>query len=776
MIAGFAPIVALALTLMGASAVSAASRTSHAGGGAPVGAGPASAPRPYRLPAGDRMACPAAAVPAYAECTAVLRAVAATASSSVPGYSPASLRSAYNLTKVPATAGHGETVAIVEAYGDPHAAADLAVYRSHYKLPACSRVSGCLRIVNEHGSVGSLPKADPAWASVQSIGLDVISALCPRCHLLLIQATSNSLTDLGTAEDTAVSAGARFVFNGWGGLDSLDENSYAHYFNHPGVAIVFSTGTSGYGTSFPADLPYVTAVGGTTLTRSKFNARHWAEAAWSGSGSGCSILQTKPSWQRADENAATGCLNRTQNDVAADADPSTGAAIYDSYGTTQNWSEDGGTALAAAIMTAVYALAGTPAPHTYPASYPYQHASHLYDVLFGSDGTCGIARQYLCTAGKGYDGPTGLGTPDGTAAFSAPADQVTVIDPGVQDEEAGTAVSVKVSGLDARGGATSLRYSAHGLPSGLSIRSSPHSTSAEIAGKLPGAVASYKVTVTAKDTRTRKTASTQFSIVAAASLRSAHLVTTELVLGGDLSVPPASGACLDAGAGTAGTIVTVQNCTGTQEQLWTYTPGGAPSRPATVTADGLCLDNSIRLAKCASGAASQGWLFKFGGELENQATGTCLDGYGYTNPLSLVTCTTQDNNDEWTMFAVILKSAVSATSDLCLAVFDIGSGSAPAELQTCPAAPGFSMDIDGSFETSLDRCIGEGGPTGVGSGSCPSFYPKNPADVWLPGPGGELINEAAGLCLDDPGNSTTVGTDLVLSPCYRQLGEIWSIN
>ncbi len=312
-----------------------------------------------------------------------------TPTTSIPGYSPAALRSAYNLAKAAATAGGGETVAVVAAYADPKTAADLAVYRAHWKLPACTVASGCLRVLNEHGAAGPLPAANSSWAEEQSIELDAISALCPKCKLLVVEAASNSVPDLGAADNTAVAKGARFVADGWSELESSGELADAHYFDHPGTAIVAAAGNSGYLSTFPAALPTVTAVGGTTLTRSTANARGWAETAWAETGSACAIFTAKPSWQRADAHLGSGCLNRTENDVAADADPSTGAAVYDGYGTGGGWTRAGGNALAVAIVTAAYALAGIPAAGSYPASYPYQHASKLYDVKFGPIGCSG---------------------------------------------------------------------------------------------------------------------------------------------------------------------------------------------------------------------------------------------------------------------------------------------------------------------------------------------------------------------------------------------------
>jgi Repeat of unknown function (DUF346) len=235
-------------------------------------------------------------------------------------------------------------------------------------------------------------------------------------HIILVEANSASFSDLGTAENSAVSLGAKFVSNSYGGADSSSDATYdADYYNHPGVAITASAGDSGYGVEYPAASQYVTAVGGTSLTTAS-NGRSWSETVWGsssggeGSGSGCSGYEAKPSWQ-----ADTGCTHRTNNDVSAVADPDTGVAVYDSY-TYGGWVEVGGTSASSPIIAATFALAGTPVAGTYPSSYLYQHPWDLFDVTSGSDGSCTPA--YLCTAQVGYDAPTGWGTPDGTAAFT----------------------------------------------------------------------------------------------------------------------------------------------------------------------------------------------------------------------------------------------------------------------------------------------------------------------------------------------------------------------
>lgn len=405
------------------------------------------------------------------------------------GYGPSDLQSAYALP----SGGSGATVAIIDAYDDPNAESDLATYRSQYGLPACTTANGCFRKVDQNGGT-SYPTPDSGWAGEISLDVDMVSAVCPSCHILLVEANQPTMEDLGAAVNRAVTMGAKYVSNSYGGgEDSTDPSSDSAYFNHPGVAITVSSGDSGYGVEYPAASQYVTSVGGTSLSRAS-NARGWSESVWGsssggqGAGSGCSAYDPKPSWQK-----DTGCARRTVSDVSAVADPATGLAVYDSY-QAGGWNVYGGTSASAPIIAGVYALAGTPAAGSYPASYPYAHASSLYDVTSGANGSCGT---YLCKAGTGYDGPTGLGTPNGTAAFTGGTGQgntVTVTNPGNQSTQVNTAVSLQIKATDSDAG-QSLTYSATGLPAGLSINSS----TGLISG-TPTAVGTSSVTVTARDT------------------------------------------------------------------------------------------------------------------------------------------------------------------------------------------------------------------------------------------------------------------------------------
>ncbi|HEX6467890.1 MAG TPA: S53 family peptidase [Streptosporangiaceae bacterium] len=368
------------------------------------------APSPTGAAHATMHSCPAA--PGAAACHAVVRTDITPLKGGQPnatpsGYGPADLQSAYKLPS--SSAGSGQTIAIVDAYDDPTAESDLAVYRSQYGLPPCTTANGCFRKVDQNGGT-KYPRKNGGWAQEISLDLDMVSAICPNCHILLVEASSNSFANLGAAVNRAAAMGANAISNSYGGSDAADSN-YGSYYNHPGVAVTVSSGDSGYGVEYPASSHYVTAVGGTSLTRAS-NTRGWNETVWSGAGSGCSKYNTALSGQA---SVNTGCSMRAVADVSAVADPNTGVAVYDStaYQGLSGWLVFGGTSVAAPIIAAVYGLAGNAS--SIDNNYPYSHASSLFDVTSGSNGSCSPSQ--LCTARTGWDGPTGLGTPNGTGAF-----------------------------------------------------------------------------------------------------------------------------------------------------------------------------------------------------------------------------------------------------------------------------------------------------------------------------------------------------------------------
>lgn len=325
------------------------------------------------------------------------------------GFRPVDLAAAYNLPTLTGTPGSGPTVAIVDAYDNPNAESDLAAYRTQFNLGACTTANGCFKKVNQTGG-SSYPTGDTGWGAEIDLDIDMVSAACPTCKILLVEGTNSSFTNLMAAVDYAV-AHAQFVSNSYGASEFSGETTYDSHFNHPGIGITVSSGDNGYGVQYPAASRYVTAVGGTSLTRNASVPRGWSESAWSGAGSGCSALEQKPSWQ-----TDTGCSRRTVADVSAVANPNTGVAVYDSYGSSggANWFVYGGTSVASPFVAAVWALG--PAVVAPSAQIPYLHTGGWYDVTSGSNSSF-CRSGYLCQAVAGYDGPTGLGTPTGASGF-----------------------------------------------------------------------------------------------------------------------------------------------------------------------------------------------------------------------------------------------------------------------------------------------------------------------------------------------------------------------
>ncbi|HEX3551432.1 MAG TPA: hypothetical protein VHT53_13695 [Candidatus Elarobacter sp.] len=299
----------------------------------------------------------------------------------IPGLHPADLQSAYGLP----SANAGATVAIVDAYDDPAAEADLAAYRSAFGLPACTSAGGCFRKINQRG--GSTPPAPNAgWSQEIALDLDMVSAGCPRCSIVLVEADSASVDDLGAAVDAAAAAGASVVSNSYYAVEwSTEQREDAHY-RHAGVAQTASSGDRGY-QSYPAASAYVTAVGGTSLSASSGG---WTASAWQYTGHGCSAYVARPAWQ-----TGAGCGGaRSAVDVAAVADPQTGVATFDAQ--AGGWYVAGGTSVGAPLVAAAYALSGHPAG----PGYSYAHPA-----------------AFKAVGNPGYQPLTGLGTPFGVAGL-----------------------------------------------------------------------------------------------------------------------------------------------------------------------------------------------------------------------------------------------------------------------------------------------------------------------------------------------------------------------
>jgi subtilase family serine protease len=421
------------------------------------------------------------------------------------GYGPSTFQAAYGLTAASASDGAGTTVAVVDAYNDPTAASDLATYRAAAGLPALT--SGQFTQYNQEGETSPLPATAPTdddWTLEESLDVDMVSAICPLCKIDLVEATNDSGTGLYVAEESAATTlGAKYISNSWGGSESSTDLTYdSEYFGVSGVVYTASAGDSAYsgGVIYPATSPHVVGVGGTTLDTAS-NSRGYTESVWEtssteGTGSGCSSNEPQPSWQSALSVITAVCGFKVDNDTAADADPNTGAAVYDTTNGNGGWNEVGGTSESSPMIASVFALAGNNGNGgNNAADSIYTHTSNLYDVTTGSNGSCGSS--ILCTAKTGYDGPTGWGTPDGLTAFESngtTSNTVTVTNPGSQSGTVGTAASLQISASDSASGQT-LTYSATGLPAGLSINSS----TGLISG-TPTTAGSNSVAVTVKDT------------------------------------------------------------------------------------------------------------------------------------------------------------------------------------------------------------------------------------------------------------------------------------
>jgi hypothetical protein len=377
---------------------------------------------------------------------------------------PEDLHSAYSLPNETASSGK-QTIAVIDAFDDPTAEADLTAYDEYFHLPACTSANGCFRKVNQEGNAAPLPPVQGEWAGEISIDVQMAHAVCENCHVLLVEAESEAITALAAAVNTAVKAGAAEISNSYESPESpalasfYSELNSASY-NHPGVVLTASSGDCAYlnldcagesqGENFPADSPDVIAVGGTELSQ---QGTSWTSTAWAEGGSGCSQIFAAPAWQLALAGySATGCGGeRSVADVSADADPKSGVYIYDSTperaGGPTGWAVFGGTSVATPIVAAEFALAGGAHGIAYPAATLYSHAGEVgafYDVVSGSNGSCGGASS--CQALAGYDGPTGLGSPLGLNAFAvAEAPKISGISPG--SGITGSTVTIEGGGL-----------------------------------------------------------------------------------------------------------------------------------------------------------------------------------------------------------------------------------------------------------------------------------------------------------------------------------------
>jgi len=395
------------------------------GAAAPIGqAVAASSPRAHQQHVYYRYICGISRSSTHAECFAAVRTDAKgriLSSPTVSGYGPTQFHTGYNL---PTTVSGSHTVAIVDAFADPNVLADLNHYNAQFGLPKMKKckkktTGACLAVLNQNGLKSPLPTGNTGWGLEISLDVQVAHAICQSCRINLFEANSSSFSDLGTAVNTAARLGADAISNSYGSFQN--DCSTQSAYNHPNIAVTVSAGDSDFGIACPANQNTVVSVGGTNLQLNNDNT-YKSESVWNtqpgeGTGSGCSTVISAQSWQTSASNwAAIGCgSKRGMNDVSADADPATGAAVYDSFG-QGGWLVVGGTSLSSPLIAGVYALAGNASTFTYPAQSVYLSPGSLHDVTTGNDGSC-PSHPLQCNAGSGYDLPTGIGTPNGLGAF-----------------------------------------------------------------------------------------------------------------------------------------------------------------------------------------------------------------------------------------------------------------------------------------------------------------------------------------------------------------------
>jgi len=717
---------------------------------------------------------------------------------------PSELQTAYGLTSASANDGSGETVAIVDAFGDPNIGDDLKAYRANWTLGACNTAvseDGCLTVLNENGQSSPLPAANgTSWEDETALDVEMVSAICPNCHIDLFEANSEDLGDLGTAENSAAKV-SKFISNSWSGADYPGESVFDNeYFNHPGVAMDFASGDGGnpfYGTIFPTTYPgasgLVTSVGGTYLDSGPA-PRTYQEAVWSGQSipglgtqAGCTAGEGKPSWQ-----TDSGCANRTQNDVSAVADAPLGIDIYSSSSDCNSTGAFGeandcaayGTSVATPIITAIYALANPSGPtqNTYPVSYLYQHAgdsSDLYPVATGQIGHCESNREYLCNAtaslSNGYNGPTGLGTPDGVGAFqNSASDLVSIENPGSYDLTAGTRVTLPAIRA-VSSGSQALTYSQSGLPAGMSI----NAASGVISGTMPGSAVNDKVTVTVTDGTDTKSVS--FNLVGVKAMSSSYHAGV-----GEVKLVHIANTCMNDPHNDTNVDapVAIYPCQVSASQDWSYSMPAGPGQPGLITIHGKCasvLGSSdkaghkvIGLVNCSGSGAQQWYLTGDLAEIVNQETGDCL-----TDPSSTKTVNTQLDIEPCTGIAgqtlVVPPSPVtSGIAGKCLAE---SSGTAISTACTGSTTQQVTLGLDGSLQFN-GECIYNAASnpndgTAIKLLRCSS---SNLSEEWGISAYGQIENLQSQKCLAIPGNSSSNGAKLALEDCYGEPGEVWAAS
>ena len=662
---------------------------------------------------------------------------AAPAASQPQAATPAYLEQAYDLSYLSQIGGSSDTVAIVDAYDDPTAEADLGVYRSTYGLPACTSQSGCFKKVNQHGLASPLPPAEASWDGEISLDLDAVSAVCPNCHILLVEAASSFDTDLDAAVQTAARMGANQISASWTFTSSqIPTGTYTF----PGVATVAATGDDGYVgpgyDDYPAAFPGVTAAGGTTLApASTAGARGFSEGAWSwngesGGGSGCDVNFAPVSYQ---PNA--GCAGRAYSDLSADANPSTGLNVYDDG----SWGLIGGTSLSTPLIAAYYAISGV---QDATPQWAYTDSSQLNDIVTGSTGDCPAGLGYICDAGVGYDGPTGVGSISGATATGAPGIGGPSIGSGSADtytQSAGSHGATIAGGIYRNGlnttwwiqYGTTNAYGSQTPAADIGAGSAPLAVTGYIPGLAPGTTYHYRLVAQNSLGTTYGYDNTVTTAAAAATAPVASMSVSPT------TPTPGSSVTFDASASTGGNgpaitdyewnfgdgtpvddvgastgvqhtyasrgvytvTLTVNNGAGSDSTTQTVTVDDQPtaaftSSPASVAAPGasVSFDASASASGDPSGAITD-YTWNFGdGTPADDTSGTAAATHAYTTPGNYtVTLTATDD------LGVSATATEQVTVDAPAAAFT-----------TTPAtvvAPGTTVSFDASGSTDPEGTI-----------------------------------------------------------------------
>ena len=515
------------------------------------------------------------------------------------------LRTAYGIT---AQGDPSKVVAIVDAYDDPNAFSNLTRFRTDQGLPAiqsCSLATltsltssarnPCFTKVNQTGGT-SLPSADSGWSNEIDLDLQAASSICPTCSILLLEATSASLGNLATAVTTAAGTAHVLAISNSYGISGDYPGSLAPAYDNAartGLAVTASAGDGGYGILFPASATNVIGVGGTTLFVSGTTGVRTSETVWSGTGSGCSVYNAAPAWQSIPGNPCAG--KKAVSDLSADADPNSGLAIYTTYSGITGYWVFGGTSLSSPLIAALYTTQGGYGGSTLAGQYAWAAGTPYYDVTSGSNGTC--SPSVLCTAGVGWDGPTGRGSI--AVAASSPNDFTISASPSSLSVAQGSAGTSTISTAIVSGSAENITLSASGLPSGVTATFKP--TSVTTGG-------SSTLTLTASGTATlgSPVAVTVSGTAPSATHTTSVSLTVTAAVSNDFSIS-ASPTTVTVAQGSAGTsTISTAIVSGSGSVALTLAPAPPSGVTATFNPTPVAAGSSSTLTFTVSGSATPG--------------------------------------------------------------------------------------------------------------------------------------------------------------------------